>query len=240
MKNFPIVLIVAVCMMFLTACQKETITVSSTITTLQKDITDFDALEVAGDFEVFITSGAPTEGVTVEANENLHEFIIIEKNGNTLKIRTKDNLNIKGDEVAKVYIQTSEIVDYKVAGDAVVQFENELVTNKINIELAGDGQMKGAIDIQEITATVAGDGQLNFSGKVGDFILKIAGDGQVKDYDLVCDKLEAELAGDSEVFITVNGTISVTAAGDSVLHFKGTGEIENQYTTGDAKVIKED
>ena len=66
-----------------------------------------------------------------------------------------------------------------------------------------------------------------------DFTLKIAGDGQVKDYDLICDKLEVELAGDSEVFLTVNGTISVTADGDSALHFKGTGEIENQFQTGE-------
>jgi len=40
--------------------------------------------------------------------------------------------------------------------------------------------------------------------------------------------------------LTVMGTINVTAAGDSILHFKGTGEITNQFTSGGAQVIKED
>lgn len=240
MKNFPIVLVVAVCALFLTACQKETITPSTAITTVEKNITDFNALEVAGDFEVFITSGAATESVKVEANENLQEHITIEKSGNTLAIKMKGNININGNETTKVYISTKEIIDYKVAGDAIIQLENELVANKINLELAGDGQIIGMVDVQEITATIAGDSELNFSGQVDNFALKIAGDGQVRDYDLVCDKLEVDLAGDSEVFVTVMGTISVTAAGDSVLHFKGTGEVTNQFTTGDAKVIKED
>ena len=68
----------------------------------------------------------------------------------------------------------------------------------------------------------------------------LSGDAKVKDYDFVCQKLEAELAGESEIFLTVTETIDVSAAGESVLHFKGTGEITNQTTTGEAKVVKED
>lgn len=240
MKNFPIVLVLAAFVLLMTACQKETITPSTAITTVEKNITDFNALEVAGDFEVFIIAGSATESIRVEANENLQEFITIEKDGNTLEIKMKSNININGNETTKVYISTDEIIDYKVAGDAVVQLENELVANKVNIDLAGDGKVIGMVDIQEITATIAGDAQLNLSGEVELFDLKIAGDGQVKDYDLVCIQLDAELTGDSEVFVTVIETINVTAAGESILHFKGTGEIRNQFTSGEAKVIKED
>ena len=123
MKNFPIVLVVAAFVLFLTACQKETIQPSATITAVEKNITDFNALEVAGDFEVFITSGAVTESVTVEANENLQEFITIEKVGNTLEIKMKGNININinGNETTRVYINTKEVIDYKVAGDAVIK-----------------------------------------------------------------------------------------------------------------------
>ncbi len=240
MKNFPIVLVLVAFVMFMTSCQKETISPSANITTVEKNITDFNALEVAGDFEVFITSSATTESVKVEANENLQEFITIEKAGNTLKIKMKGNINIDGKETTKVYISTQEIINYKVAGDAVIQLENELVTERINVELAGDSKMIGMIDVQEITAIIAGDAELSLSGQVDNFGLKIAGDGQVRDYDLVCDKLDVELVGDSEVFLTVMGTINVTAAEDSVLHFKGTGEITNQFTSGGAQVIKED
>ena len=240
MKKFPIVLVVAAFVLFLTACQKETIQPSATITTVEKNITDFNAVEVAGDFEVFITSGAATESVTVEANENLQEFITVEKEDNTLEIKMKGNININGNETTKVYISTKEIIDYKVAGDAVIQLENEMVTNKVNIDLGGDAQMNGGLSVQEMVVTIGGDAQLNLSGEVDAFDLKIAGDGRVKDYDLICNKLDAELAGDSEVFITVIETINVTAAGESILHFKGTGEIRNQFTSGDAKIIKED
>lgn len=244
MKNFPIVLVLACLVMVMTACEKETISPaiqpSEKITTEEKDITGFNKLVAANEFEVFITFSYTEEKVEVEANENLQDLIIIEKSGKTLELKMKPNTTIKGDETIKIHIVTQEIIDFKLAGEVEVTMSNELITNDVVIELAGESRIMGPVDVNGMTARMAGEAALNLSGQAKTVNLTTAGDAKVKDYDFVCQKLEAELAGESEVFLTVTETIDVSAAGESVLHFKGTGEITNQTTTGEAKVIKED
>ena len=132
MKNFPIVLVLACLVMVMTSCEKDpiltTIEPSEKITTVEKDLNNFNAIEVAGDFEVLLTFSATEESVEVEANENLQDLIIIEKSGKTLEIRLKNNTNIKGNETTKIHITTQEIIDFKVAGDATIELTNTLTT----------------------------------------------------------------------------------------------------------------
>ena len=59
------------------------------LTTETKNITGFDKIEVGEDFEVFIKFSNRAESIKIEANENLHDCIIVKKEGNTLKIDTK-------------------------------------------------------------------------------------------------------------------------------------------------------
>ena len=244
MKNFPIVLAVAFVGLFFTSCDKETIsptvTPSSNITTVEKDITGFSKLAAANEFEVFITFSYTEESVEVEANENLHDLIIIEKSGETLELKMKPNTTINGNETIKVHIVTQEINDFSLAGEVNVKMENELISNDLAIDLAGESKIIGPLDVNDLTVRMASEAELNVSGQAKNVELKIAGDAKVKDYDFVCQKLDAELAGESEVFLTVMETINVSAAGESVLHFKGTGEITSQTTAGEARVIKED
>ncbi len=242
MKNFPIVLVIVCLAMMMTSCDKETIriTPSAQITTVDKDITNFNKLEVANEFQVFLTFSETKESIQVEANENLQDLIIIEKSGQTLEIKMKPNTNIKGNETIKIYITTKEIIDFKLAGEVEVSLMNDLVTNDLTIEMAGESEMKGQVAINNLITKMAGEAELDLKGQVANFDLKSAGDALIKDYDLVCEKLDAELAGETEVFLTVNQTIEVSAAGESVLHLKGDGEITNQFTVGEAKVIKED
>ena len=244
MKNLPIVLVVACLALMMTSCDKEgitpAITPSTQITTVEKDITNFNKLEAANEFEIFLTFSDREERLAVEANENLQDLIIIEKSGQTLEIRMKPNTTISGDETMKIHITTKEIIDFKLAGEVEVNFVNDLTTNEVGIELAGESQIIGPVAINNLVAKMAGEAELNLSGHIATFDLKSAGDAIIKDYDLVCEKLAAKLAGETEVFLTVNQTIDVNAAGESVLHFKGAGEIMNQSTADEARIIKED
>lgn len=244
MKNFPIVLVVIGFAMMMTSCDKETITPaitpSSQITTVEKDITNFNKLVAANEFEVFLTFSDTKESIEIEANENLQDLIIIEKSGQTLELKMKPNTTINGNETIKIHITTKEIIDFKLAGEVEVNLMNDLATNDLEIELAGESQIEGQVIIRHLVAKMAGESVLNLTGQVATFDLNSAGDAIIKDYDLICQKLDAKLAGETEVFLTVTETIDVNAAGESVLHFKGTGEITNQFTAGEAKVIKED
>ncbi len=152
----------------------------------------------------------------------------------------KNNININGNQTTKVYITTREITDFKAGGEAIITLENKLSADQIELDLAGESQIQGPIQVNTINANLAGETQLDLSGQTDQFDLSMAGDSRVRDYAFTCKNLIANLAGESELFLTVTESISVSASGESILHYKGTGIVENKELAGEAKVKKED
>ncbi len=70
------------------AQDKEKIKGSKVVTIEQKEIKDFESLEVEDNLEVFLIKGAKC-GVEIEADDNLHDEIIFFENGGNLEISSK-------------------------------------------------------------------------------------------------------------------------------------------------------
>ena len=70
------------------AQDKEKIKGSKVVTIEQKEIKDFESLEVEDNLEVFLIKGDKC-GVEIEADDNLHDEIIFFENGGNLQISSK-------------------------------------------------------------------------------------------------------------------------------------------------------
>lgn len=73
------------------AQKKEKIKGSKTVTVIQREAGSFDTLEVEDNLQVYLVKGG-TQGIEVEADDNLHEVIQTELNGTTLRIFTSKNI----------------------------------------------------------------------------------------------------------------------------------------------------
>lgn len=69
------------------AQKKEKIKGSKTVTVAQKEIESFENLEVEDNLEIFLVKGN-VQSLEIEADDNLHEVIMPELKGNTLRIFT--------------------------------------------------------------------------------------------------------------------------------------------------------
>lgn len=243
MKNFPIVVLVVSIALVMVACSKEdlvpTIKASKTITTVTKDITDFNALNINSGFEVFLTFSDTEESIVVEANENLQDLILLEKIGTTLDIGFANSIRIKGKQTTKVYITTKEIIDFQTNGQGIFYLENQLTADKVKLDLGSGGEFTGALDINELSAAITVSTKLNLEGHAKRVVLKMGGNSQLKDYEFSCNQLDVEMTGKSEAFLTVLESVNVKASGKCILHYKGEGTVDTEQLTGDARVEKE-
>lgn len=85
MKKFLILLSFILCSALLFSQQKEKIKGSKIVTITQKDIGEFETLEVLDNLEIFLIKGEQS-GVEIEADDNLHEAVLIELKNNTLRL----------------------------------------------------------------------------------------------------------------------------------------------------------
>jgi len=99
----------------------------------------FNAVKVSSGIDVYLTQGQK-ESIKVEADDNLHEYIVTEIKDNTLKVYS--NANIRKAEAKKVYvtIKDVEMLSASSAGDAMITVTEEL---RARASSAGDIYYKG-------------------------------------------------------------------------------------------------
>lgn len=113
MKKTTILFALLLCTSLLSAQQREKIKGSKIVTVEQKEIGEFDNLEVSDNLEIFIIKGDKC-GVEIEADDNLHDAIAINLHGNTLQLSaSKDITSAKKFSIRITYTDDFKMVTAK-------------------------------------------------------------------------------------------------------------------------------
>jgi Putative auto-transporter adhesin, head GIN domain len=211
--------------------KKEKIKGSKTVTTEQKEVGLFEALEVEDNLEIFLEKG-DKNALTIEADDNLHDVISIDLKDKILRIFTsKEVTNSKKLIVKVIYTNNFKLVTSK--NESVVNALSEmqlddvtfkaldysklfLNVNAKNFKLANDNKSRTELNLKAEKAAV----QLSNNASLKALITAV---------DLKCDlyqKSEANLEGD-----VVNGLIRLD---------NNTELIANKLTLKNADVTTED
>tara|TARA_R110000868_G_scaffold4211_13_gene26599 strand:+ start:6719 stop:7441 length:723 start_codon:yes stop_codon:yes gene_type:complete len=224
----------------LDSCNIDTIKVSDIVTTEQVSFKNYSALSISDDFNAYVTFSDTEEKIEIEANRNLHERIVVRKEGTKLHIKMENNLIIKGNETLNIYIITKQINNFECHGDSRLILESSLDTQSAKVALYGDSYFSGELYLDDLKLILRGDSKADIYGKVNLLGAELSGGSTLKDYDLEIDNLIIDLRGDSNAYLSVKSTIDVDASGDSVLRYKGNAAITHQRLNGDSKVLKKD
>lgn len=226
----------------LSSCEKigNTITPSGKVTTETMNFTGYNALDVSHAFNVYVSYSSTVENIEIEANENLHQYIIVEKQGDKLIIKLKDRINIRNNATLNAYITTGYLSDFYVSGASGITLEDPWYVNNMNIELSGASRFSGEIETQDIYSDISGASNLILTGKVDYMYLDASGASNLKDYGLKINHFEGDLSGASNAWITVNNELDVDASGASNVYYKGKGTIDYLDLSGASNVKKMD
>lgn len=243
MKTKSIILMLCAIGIALTSCQKDEINVvpSGNITSVEKTIGDFNALDISDLFNVFVTFSETDEGVVVEANDNLQSYIYVSKNGSTLNVELDDDLNIrKSGATLNIYITIHDLVNVEGSGAVDISLQNERVGDELHISLGGASSFSGNIQASRLTADLDGNSNINLSGRSDVLVFDANGASDMEGYDFETDKLEADMNGASNIHVTVNEKMDIRANGASYVYYKGNGIINSQNLNGASQIVKVD
>lgn len=226
----------------LNSCSTETIrvTANNTITYRTVDINDFDTIEIVSNFNAYITFSDTEESIEIEANTNLHEYIIATKKDNKLIVKLKDNINVKGRETLNVYITTKSINHFSAVADSKIYLQNTLVTEAAKIKITADSYFLGEIEANSLELVATADARADLSGSCNYLHARLTADAKLSDYSLKVNDLKLRMTADCYVNLTINNSIDIEANADSILRYKGGAAIINEHLTSDSKVIKID
>jgi len=207
------------------------------VTTEVHDVKAFSELELAGVLNVYIEQG-DKESVTVETDENLHKFVMIENRGNTLIIDTQERISIKRKNKMNVYVTVRDINRLKISGVGNVETTETLRLKDLDLRIKSVGNVSLDLESDNLDARLSSLGNVSLSGKIGKADIENKGVGRLAAYDLQSEvlKLRASGVGRTEVYASKELAIKSTGVGN--VYYKGDAVITDLNIRGVGKVKK--
>jgi len=208
---------------------------SSTIVESNFEIADFNGLDVSHAISVQIIQ-ADEYKVVVKHNDNLKDYLVIEKSGSVLKLGLQNGHSYKNLKVS-VIIHTPSLETIDLSGSSQV-FCQSFKSEKLNIESSGASSFKGELNCEYLSVDGSGASSFNLMGEIQYMYCELSGASNLKAKTLTVQKeLKVQASGASYISIFCNGEITTKLSGASSMHYYGSGSMIDQSVKG-ASTIK--
>lgn len=224
----------------LTSCDHESIRAEGVVTVNEVQLSGYTGLEVSHAFEAYVKFSDSEEKIKIEANDNLHEKIVVKKEGNNLIVGLKKNTNVRGNATLKVYITTKNIDYYDISGASSLLLEDELNAQTAEIRMSGASTFSGEIYVNELDIDSSGASDISLFGNADILGASLSGSSKIGSYDLITKELFIDLSGASDAYLTVTESIDIKASGASTLRYKGDATVNSEDLSGASEIIKKD
>ena len=220
------------------------------------DYRDFTKVKVGYAFDVDIIK-ADSYLVQVTVDDNMYEYVDINKQGDTLHIGLKWNydydyetitrratinlpdlekLELSGASKAKVDgFSSSHTLDFDLSGASNVNISNMRAGNT-NITLSGASKASGSIEMANGTFGLSGASSLELQGSADDVDIEASGasDFMLSDFSVV--DADVNLSGASDAIINASGRLDANLSGASEILYIGNPTMGSINTSGGSKI----
>lgn len=221
MKNLRL-LTVTLTLLAITACTnaqlRKTVHGDNNVVKKERKAGNFSGIRVSTGIDVFLKQG-DNEVITVEADENLHEYIITEVKGDILHVYT--DANIRDASRKRVYVTMKDINSVKTTSAGDVIGETPIKTDRLELSASSAGDIKLEVFAKEVGINISSSGDITVSGKADILEADLSSAGDLNAYDLEVREADVSVssAGDADVNVSEKITARASSAGD--INYKG-------------------
>ena len=203
-----------------------------------RELANFSEIGLSISADLYLVQGAPQK-VVLEGNKDDLAKIKTKVSGSSLEISKKKGSGNLGK--VRIYITVPKIDEVAVAGSANVYAESTIKNNKLNLAIAGSGDMFfKKLEVNDLDIEIAGSGDIKLAGKTTETAtISIAGSGDVNVENLTINKLNVEIAGSGDVICTVTKRLKAELVGSGSVSYSGTPVIDVE-SIGSGKVKSRD
>jgi len=233
MKNF---VIITALMVFISSCHM--ISGNGNIRTEKRSTGNFSSIKTSGSIDVEINTG-DTYAVSAEDDDNLLPYIVTEVNNGTLDIHYKENTSVNNDH-AKVYITAPTLDKVISSGSADIDIKDVLKSQqKIEINISGSGNIKGAVDAPAVSVDISGSGNVDLKGRTKDFDCNVYGSGDINCSNLQSENVTVKISGSGNAHVFASVHLSASSFGSGDIYYRGNSQNPDIHTAGSGSVQAE-
>jgi len=204
------------------------------VTTEVINVDDFTGVHASSGIDVTISQGEFS--VEVVADENLHEYINVEREGRMLKIGTERNIYRAESKV--VHVSLPELTDLKISSAGDIEAKTDFECEDLDIQISSAGDLELGVTADEIDLSISSSGDCDIWGRTEYFDAHLSSAGDLNAFELEADyvKVSVSSAGDARVF--ANKEIEMTASSAGSIYYKGDPVVKRSSKSSAGSIVK--
>lgn len=233
----------------LVGCIGGVVTGSGNLDTREFNFSDFNRVEVGSAFEVKVVQ-SDSHSVSVTADDNLFDYIMVSKQGTTLKIYLKTAQYIATTTRAEITMpqlrglelsgatrgtvsgfSSTENVDIEVSGASSLDMV-DISTGDIDFNVSGASRVTGDITARDADFEVSGASTVQLEGSAGDTVIEASGASRAELAGFTVNNADVRLSGASSGTVNLEGRLDADLSGASTLSYIGEPTMGNINTSG--------
>lgn len=215
---------------------------------------DYDEIAAGGSFDLILVKG-PEGKITLNGEENILAIIETEVEGSKLKIRFKKGTRYNYSHKITITVPFESLSGISFAGSGSLTSEALIKAPKINVSLAGSGDVQVPLEGEEISlsvsgsgelkakaqsenlsASLAGSGDIRLEGSTQEIKINISGSGNVKARNLESKTAKISIAGSGNIEVVSREEIYARVSGSGDIDYYGKPAKEDIKVSGSGKV----
>jgi hypothetical protein len=232
-------LTVAIIILGLTSCIQgqfwKTVEGHGKVVTRERKTDSFTGLKVSSGIDVYLKQGN-NEAVSVEADENLHEYILTEVRNGVLNVYSE--YNIREAEKKRVYVTMKEVNSVKTTSAGDVYGESAINSDNLELSASSAGDIKLEVKAKKIDVDISSSGDITLTGETDMLRADLSSAGDLKAFDLKAREADISVssAGDADVNVSEKLTARASSAGD--VNYKGDPKYVDAHSSSAGGVHK--
>lgn len=229
------------CMTFTYAQWGKKIKGNGNIITENRNTGSYEAIYIAGSFDVELVDGKEGE-LTLKGEENLLEYIVTEIKDGKLVIKVEKGVNLspsswKQGIFITVPVESVDAVTLSGSGDIVGK--KTIETDNFKTDISGSGDISLSVKANSVKATISGSGDITLNGKTTDFEVRVSGSGDVNAYDLSALNVTANVSGSADIEVTATEMIQARVSGSGDISYRGNPKKIDTKSSGSGDITKD-
>ncbi|MEM9000087.1 MAG: head GIN domain-containing protein [Bacteroidota bacterium] len=208
------------------------------VVTIERSVGDYDAIAVAGWFDVELVDGKEGE-LTLKGEENLLSYIKTEVKNGKLVVKVEKGVNLRPSNWNSgiyVTVPIERIDAASLSGSGDIVGSTTIKTDTFDTSISGSGDMTLKVEANSVTASMSGSGDISLSGKTTDFDVSVSGSGDIKAYGLEAEFVEAQVSGSADIKVTANQMLKARVSGSGDISYKGNPKKIDTKTSGSGDI----
>jgi citrate lyase gamma subunit len=221
MKNLNYLMAVILCL-GITACAdgqfRKTVYGNNKVIKRERTAEPFSGVKVSTGIDVYLSQGDKMS-LSVEADENLHEYIITEVRDGILNVYTE--VNIREAEMKRVYVTMKDVNSVNTSSAGNIIGETSIKTDNLKVTASSAGDIKLEVYAKNIDVNGSSSGDITLFGEADmlDANLSSAGDFNANNLKVREADVTVSSAGNADLYVTERLTARASSAGD--VNYKG-------------------